>query len=144
MKMVTLVAVVAVLCLVVACAPPAPTPTPTLEPVPLPLWIVATEPEHLKGTWFVEAYMADHYFRWDEDGTIWLGDPPNKWGRFWFEEGLYYEERPDLPGIGVYEAHLQIQEGRAVRLRMEVVEDTRDYTTGVFRYPTTRPFVRSD
>ena len=118
-----------VLYLVAACAPAAPTPTPTPEPTPTPVEVLATQPEHLEGIWIDGE--AQQYQRWDADGTIRggrsledLDKESSVVGTYWFEEGMYYEESPIwCDGIGVYRVYLRIQAGRAVGLRMELVED---------------------
>ncbi len=149
MKKATAVVVMAVLSLVAACAPAAPTPTPTPEPAPTPVWILASEPEHLEGIWILYFGGVDLYHSWDAEGTVWQSrdpkhDTPNMWRRFWFEEGVYYEESPGCPGIGVYEAHLEIRGGRAVRLRMKVIKDTREMECTHFPAYWNIPFLRVD
>jgi hypothetical protein len=116
-----------VLHLVAACAPAATTPTPT--PIPMYVEILATEPEHLEGLW--PDRNAQHYVRFDADGTLWFAARPEELGRepgfvaeYWFEEGLYHKAPgPHFEGLGVYKAYLAIREGRAVFLRWELVED---------------------
>ena len=147
-RKVVAMSVMVVLSLASACAPVAPMPMPTPEPKPSPVWILASEPGHLEGIWFFRYAMADNYFWWGADGTIWKTKEAKEntrdiWGRFWFEEGVYYEERVGVPGIGSYEAHLEIQEGRAVRLRMKVVEDTRDFGDSWPRHGNI-PYLRVD
>lgn len=147
-KKTTAALVVVLLGLVTACGPPAPTPTRAPSPLPSPVWILASEPEHLEGIWFIDMYQRDHYFRWDVEGTMWKtsdakDNTPEILGRFWFEEDAYSEERTGIPGIGVYEAQLQIQGGRAVRLRMKVIEEPRDFGDAPLPYGPV-PFVRVD
>jgi hypothetical protein len=118
-----------------ACAPAAPTPTRTPEPTATPAEVRATKPEHLAGIWFVRGARpgeSGQYFRWDLDGTAWraeslpaLEENPNFDSRFWFEDGVFYTgDDPNCEGIGVYEVYLRIEEGRAVSLRMLVIEES--------------------
>ena len=44
-------------------------------------------------------------------------------GTFWFEDGIYREQPVFCLGIYTYEIHLRIEEGRAVRLRMTLLEE---------------------
>ena len=126
------VMVIVVLHLVAACAPAAPTPTPTPEPRPTPVEVLATKPEHLAGLWLAPpTLLGDHaslYFRFEADGTVkWdatsenLDQNPWHEGRFWFEQGVYYED--SLGCVGSYHAYLEIEGGRAVGLRFEEIED---------------------
>jgi hypothetical protein len=116
-----------VLTLAAACAPAAPTPTAAPEPQPTPVEVRATKPEHLAGIWFDGA----SYIRFEEDGTALaaetvenLGKCPDlcMHGRYWFEDGVYYEEPPICEGIFAYDAYLRIEDGRAVRARKTVIE----------------------
>jgi hypothetical protein len=120
------VVVMAVLGLATACAPAAPTPTRAPEPTPMPVEVLATKGEHLVGIWFDGA----SYGRYEADGTItWAESLANldtgqfcQGGRFWFEDGIYYEESFYWKGAFGCEPYLRIEEGRAVRLRLHVVE----------------------
>ncbi len=119
-----------VLSLVTACTPAAPTSTPTPEPTATPVEVTATKPEHLAGIWVSQLSDGPAYFRFDADGTVHVGqslegldDADSRLeGTFWFEDGLYHEENALCAGTYVYEASLQIQEGRAVRARMNEIE----------------------
>jgi hypothetical protein len=130
MKTVTLVVVLILLILVAACAPAAPTPTP--EPRPTPVWVLATKPEHLAGLWYhpfnTAVLTGSWYYQFMPDGTVkWEMDreePTANSGRFWFEEGVYYQEGDDCFGIGSYRAYLRIEKGRAVALRFEEIDDS--------------------
>jgi len=125
------VMVMVVLSLVTACTPAAPTPTLPPEPTATPVWVRATKPEHLTGIWrlFMGDWEPPWYYRWDADGTVWWGKDPEITtnvfsAKFWFEDGLYHEdESPDCDGLGIYEIDLEIQGGRAVRLRFNLIED---------------------
>jgi hypothetical protein len=134
MKKAITVVVILVLHFVTACAPAAPTPTPTPQPRATPVEVLATAPEHLAGIWLWEVGEGSYgwggpYYRWDADGTVWRAADPEittnrHSARFWFEDGLYHEDEPGrCPGVGVYEVHLEITGGRAVRLRMELHEE---------------------
>jgi hypothetical protein len=128
------VSTVVVLSLVTACGA-SPTPTRTPEATATPVELRATKPEHLAGVWLLAAIhipsptFGGAYYRWDPDGTVWWAEDAEiatnlMSARFWFEDGLYYEEEsPICDGIGVYEVHLGIQGGRAVRLRMTRIND---------------------
>jgi hypothetical protein len=129
------ITVILVLHLVAACAPAAPTPTPTPDPTPTPIEVLATKPEHLAGTWFnpagAPAQGRGLYYRFAADGTIsWaytlqgLQENPKTEARFWFEGGVYYEEGQICVPIGSYRVHLEINEGRAVGLRFEEIDDS--------------------
>ncbi len=91
------------------------------------------------------------YFRWEADGTAKrastlddLEENPDIDGRFWFEDGVYYVgDDPNCEGIGVYEAYLRIEGGRAVRLRMKVIEAS-DPSCLERRLGTQVKFVRVD
>jgi hypothetical protein len=68
------------------------------------------------------------YFRFAADGTVkWhnrlddVDENPRHEGRFWFEEGVYYED--SLGCVGSYHAYLEIERGRAVGLRFEEIDD---------------------
>jgi hypothetical protein len=129
------VLVMLMLTLVAACSPAAPTPTRTLEPTATPVWVLATKPEHLAGIWF-NAYWASTtargvYYRFEPEGTIYwaytledLQEKPDFQARFWFEDGVYYEEGYYCVPIGSYRAYLEIEEGRAVGLRFEEIDDS--------------------
>jgi hypothetical protein len=130
-----------VLILVIACAPAAPPPTRTPEPTPTPVEVLATKPEHFEGIWF----GTTSYQRWDADGTIRVADSPQGLdnelsiiGTWWFEDGMLYEDSLGCEEIGVYRVYLRIREGRAVRLRQEVVEDPCLYRRRFYLYPATR------
>ena len=127
------VIVIVVLCLVAACGPsaPAPTPTPTPEPAPTPAWVLATKPEHLAGIWFVQDLLSGRYVLIEADGTVWheltrdlVEEHPIFDGRFWFEDGVYYQEGHSCNPIGSYRAYLEIEGGRAVGLRFEEIDDS--------------------
>lgn len=68
------------------------------------------------------------YYRWDVDGTVWMARDAQMTrnlfsAKFWFEDGLYYEdEGPACNNTLVYEIYLRIEGGRAVGLRMEYVD----------------------
>jgi hypothetical protein len=121
--------VMVVLSFAAACAPSAPTPTRTPEPTPTPVEVLATKPEHLEGIWFNTYYGSitrGVYYRIEADGTIYwaytledLQENPDVQARFWFEDGVYYEEGYICAPIGCYRAYLEIEEGRAVGLRFE-------------------------
>jgi hypothetical protein len=123
----TVVVAIAMLSVVTACTTAAPTPTP--EPTPTPVEILATKPEHLAGIWFDG--QAQQYQQWDADGTIKgardaedLDQESSFVGTFWFEEGVYYEDSPIwCVEMGAYKVYLRIEAGKAVGLRMELVED---------------------
>lgn len=114
-----------------ACAPAAPTPTLTPEPTAAPVIVRATKPEHLTGTWklYIGQVEPPWYYRWDTDGTVWWAKDGEITtdvfsAKFWFEDGLYHEdESPSCDGLGIYEIDLEIQGGRAVRLRFNLIED---------------------
>jgi hypothetical protein len=122
---------------VTACAPEAPTPTPTPEPRATPVWVLATKPEHLAGIWYNpsgELWGMGPWYRFEADGTVQIGrtlealqEHPFTEGRFWFEGGVYYEEGQMCVPIGSYRVHLDIEEGTAVGLRFEEIDD-RDYS----------------
>jgi hypothetical protein len=128
------VIVMVVLSVVAACAPAAPAPTPTAEPTPTPVEVLATKPEHLAGIWLnpharpVEP--REYYFRWETDGTFKYAhtlerlESRTPHERFWFEEGVYYEESSYCDPIGSYRVWLEIEEGRAVGLRFEEIDDS--------------------
>jgi hypothetical protein len=126
MRRATVLVMMVVLSLAAGCSASAPTRTPTPQPTATPVEVLATEPEHLVGTWFDGA----SYFRFEADGTVYgaesmdgLDNPDFRFrGRFWFEDGLYHEENPICPSIYVYQASLRIQEGRAVRARMTEID----------------------
>jgi hypothetical protein len=114
------------LILTTACAGAAPTPTRTPESAATPVEVLATKGEHLVGIWFDGAsygrYEADGSITWAESMAN-LGIPQYcQGGRFWFEDGTYYEESFYYEGAFGCEAYLRIEEGRAVRLRLHVVE----------------------
>jgi hypothetical protein len=71
------------------------------------------------------------YHRFEADGTTcWkysreeLEEHPRVRGRFWFEDGVYYEEDSTCFPIGSYRAYLEIEGGRAVGLRFEEIDDS--------------------
>jgi hypothetical protein len=118
-----------------ACAPAAPTPTPTPRPTPTPVWVPATKPEHLAGIWYNAYYAATTgrgvYYRFEPEGTIYwaytledLHGTPDLQARFWFEDGVYYEEGYMCTPVGSYRAYLNIEAGRAVGLRFEEIDDS--------------------
>jgi hypothetical protein len=134
------------LTLVAACAPAAPTPTRIPEPTPTAVWILATEPEHLAGIWDDGAA----YVRYAADGTetiaasIELLDSDYVMtGKFWFEDGLFYEEPPVCISLFVCEFYLRIEEGRAVRARYTIIEEPDPPCPG-YRKGTQRHLVRVD
>jgi hypothetical protein len=44
--------------------------------------------------------------------------------RYWFEDGVYYEGPSQLcVRTGLYEAYLEIEKGRAMRLRLQLIDD---------------------
>ena len=126
MRKATVVVAMAMLSLALACAPAAPAPTPTPEPTPTPVEVMATKPEHLVGIWSDGA----SYGRYEADGTVtWAESIANldipqfrAVGRFWFEDGLFYEDSFYCEDVFGCEAYLRIEEGRAVRLRLKVIE----------------------
>jgi hypothetical protein len=135
-KKIAAILVMAVLHLVVACAPAAPTPTRTPKPTPTPAEVRATKAEHLAGIWrlgggegnFTPTY-GGRYYRWDADGTVWWAHDAEMTttvfsASYWFEDGLYHEgESAVCLSAGCYEAYLVIEEGRGVRLRLQVIND---------------------
>jgi hypothetical protein len=127
------VIVFVVLHLVAACAPAAPAPTRTPEPTATPVEVLATKSEHLAGLWFNPAGASGRglYYRFEAHGTVsWaytledLRENPKVEGRFWFEGGIYYEEGQICVPIGSYRVYLDIDEGRAVGLRFEEIDDS--------------------
>ena len=140
------VVVILVLSLVAACAPAAPTPTRTPEPIATPIWLLVSKPAQLEGIWlWTEPIPFDRsfgggYYRWDADGTVWWANDADMAAnlfsaKFWFEDGLYYEdESPICPGIGVYKLHLAVEGGRAVRLRMQLIEERGGWCSRINRY----------
>jgi hypothetical protein len=147
MKTVTCVVAMALLCLVAACAPAAPAPTRVPEPTATLAEVRAAKVEHLAGLWF----DGDSYIRAGEDGT-WKAaqsieglDNPD-WlmeGTWWFEDGVCYEENPMCQGVFVYDAYLRIEEGRAVRIAMTVIE-VPDQPCSELTLGTQRVLVRVD
>jgi hypothetical protein len=140
------ITVIVVLQLVAACAPAAPTPTRTPEPTATPVEVRATKPEHLAGIWFDGA----SYQRYEADGSLTIAESIENLdsdyimtGRFWFEDGKYYEEPPICLGVFAYEAYLRIEEGRAVRIRMTVI-DVPDPPCPDLTLGTQRKLVRVD
>jgi hypothetical protein len=68
------------------------------------------------------------YYRFEADGTIRGGDSLEERQESpliegWFEGGVYYEESQLCLPIGSYRAYLYIEEGKAVGLRFEEVDD---------------------
>ena len=134
-KRATAVLLIASLSVAAACAPAAPTPTRTPEPMATPVELLATEPDHVVGTWY-NAYREfsggdPRYYRFESDGTIyWAATPedlqknPEVEGRFWFEDGVYYEEGYTCEPVGSYRVFVAIEGGRAVRPRFEEIEDS--------------------
>jgi hypothetical protein len=134
-KKATAVVVMAVLSLATGCSASAPTRTPTPEPTLTPVWVLATKPEHLAGVWFNargEVFAGEgEYYRFETAGSIkaaatlqQLQENPYIQGTFWFEDGVYYEEGQLCLPIGSYRAYLDIEEGRAIRLRFEEIDDS--------------------
>jgi hypothetical protein len=123
-----------VLSLVAACAPATPTPTRTPEATATPVEVLATKPEHLEGTWLIRYAGPSgrlYYMRWDADGTMWCRQDRGQMqedyevcGRFWFEDGVYYEDSDACFVTGSYRAYLTIEGGQAVELRFEEVDDS--------------------
>jgi hypothetical protein len=135
-KWAPVVIVIMVLSLLVACAPPAPTPTLAAQPTATLAEVRVTKAEHLAGIWrlgggedlFSPTY-GGRYYRWDPDGTVWWAENSDMTGtlfstRYWFEDGVYYEEESSVClGNGSYGAYVVIEGGTAARLRLEVIED---------------------
>jgi len=128
------VSVVAVLGLVAACAHTAPTQTRAPQPRATPVEVLATKPEHLAGIWINPAGgvwgIGGPYFQFNADGIIkraetaeGLQEEPYMEGNFWIEDGVYYEEGPYCEPIASYRVYLEIEEGRAVGLRFEEIDD---------------------
>ena len=120
--------------LMTACAVEPATPTRAPEPTATPAEVLATKPEHLAGIWRLGGNIESktfggRYYRWDPDGTVWWAEDPEMTttlfsASYWFEDGVYYEgESPVCLRVGSYQVYLAIEGGRAVRLRMQVVED---------------------
>ena len=153
MKKAIAVLLMVVLHLVTACAPAAPTPTRTPEPTATPIEVLATKPEHLEGIWLnrTSPYAGPpRYYRFEADGTVKSGESleelqenPFIDGRFWFEGGVYYEEGQYCVPIGSYRAYLNIEEGRAVALRFEEIDDS-DPSCFERSWPRQGEFVRVD
>jgi len=72
--------------------------------------------------------MCDEFVQNSQDG---LEECPEDGTRFWFEDGVYYEDFGACPTIGAYRAYLEIEGGRAVGLRFEEVEETVSSRDGV-------------
>ena len=53
-----------------------------------------------------------------------LEEPTRPRARFWFEDGVYYQQGDSCDPIGSYRAYLEIEEGQAVRLRFEEIDDS--------------------
>jgi hypothetical protein len=129
------VVMMVIVCLAASCTTAAPTPTRAPEPTATPAEVRATKPEHLEGIWRLGGEVAfgptygGRYYRWDSDGTVWWADDPEMTTNllsaiYWFEDGVYYEgESQVCVRTGSYEAYLAIEEGRAVRLRLQLVDD---------------------
>ena len=123
-----------VVCLATACSGATPPPTQTPEPTPTPVEVLATKPEHLEGTWFIRDTGRSgqlYYIRCDADGTMWCRQDRGQMqedfevcGRFWFEDGVYYEDSDTCFVTGSYQAYLEIEAGQAVGLRFEEVDDS--------------------
>jgi hypothetical protein len=149
----TTVFAIAVLSLAAACTGAAPTPTRTPEPTPTPAVVLATKPEHLAGIWLNRATPYGNpprYYRFEADGTVKSGESleelqenPFIDGRFWFEGGVYYEEGQYCVPIGSYQAFLDIEEGRAVALRFEEIDDS-DPSCFERSWPRQAEFARVD
>jgi hypothetical protein len=103
--------------------------------------VLATKPEHLAGIWNNALGnlwgLGGPYFLFAADGTIKRAETAEDLqettyveGRYWFEEGVYYEEGLYCERIGSYRAYLYIVEGRAVRLRFEEIDDPDDECGG--------------
>jgi hypothetical protein len=147
----TVVVAIAMLSVVTACTTAAPTPTP--EPTPTPVEILATKPEHLAGLWFNslgERWGKGPYYRFEADGTVKrastledLQENPFIEGKFWFEDGVYYEEGQMCFPIASYRVYLRSEGGRAVGLRFEEIDDS-DEKCQERSLPRRAPFVRMD
>jgi hypothetical protein len=120
--------------LAAACAPAAPSPTSAPHPTPTLAWILATQSEHLVGIWLnpVGGFwgIGGPYFQFAADGTIkraetveGLQEEPHTEGSFWIEDGVYYEEGGYCEPIASYRAYLRIEEGGAMALRFEEIDD---------------------
>jgi hypothetical protein len=131
----TVVVMMTALSLATACGPAAPTPTRAPEPTATPAEVRATKPEHLAGIWQLGGEVGfsptwgGRYYRWDPDGTVWWAEDPEMAtnlfsASYWFEDGVYYEgESQVCLRTGSYEAYLEIQDGRAVRLRLRLIDE---------------------
>ena len=123
------------LSLVTACTAAPPTPTRAPEPTATPAEVKATKPEHLAGIWQLGGAVGfsptwgGRYYRWDPDGTVWWAEDAEMStnlfsAEYWFEDGIYCEgESQVCIRTGSYEAYLEIEAGRAVRLRLQLVDD---------------------
>lgn len=152
----TTVVVVLVLSIATACAPAAPTPTRAPQPRPTPVEVRATQPEHMAGIWRLGGDVGfsptwgGRYYRWDPDGTVWWAEDAEMTenlfsAKYWFEDGVYYEEASQVCiRTGSYEAYLQIQEGRAVRLRLQLIDDAPVLDDCMRRFRYTASFLRVD
>jgi hypothetical protein len=133
-KKATAVVVMVIAFLAASCTAAAPAPTQAPEATATPVEVLATKPEHLEGTWFKRDAGPSgtlYYMRWDADGTMWLRQDRGQFqedfqvrGRFWFEDGVYYEDSDDCFVTGSYRVYLMIEGGQAVRLRFEEVDDS--------------------
>ncbi|UCC75880.1 MAG: WD40 repeat domain-containing protein, partial [Anaerolineales bacterium] len=107
--------------------PSAPALAGAPQPTPTPVEILVTKPEHLAGIWFNpigERWGQGPYYRFDADRTVKRGftlealqENPFIEGRFWFEDGVYYEEGQVCSPVGSYRVYLESEGGRAVGLR---------------------------
>ena len=126
--------VMLVLTLGTACAPVAPTPTQGPQPTAASAEVQATKPEHMAGVWRLggdadSQTYGGRYYRWDADGTVWWAEDREMTtnlfsASYWFEDGVYYEGQSQVCyRTGLYEVYLEIEGGRAVRLRLQVIDD---------------------
>ena len=115
--------------------------TPTPEPTATPAVVRATKPEHLAGTWLVpwDHLYGTLYVRFEGDGTMCEAysqqeseECSDDWTRFWFEDGVYYEDFGACQFVGAYRAYLHIKGGRAVGLAFERIYDP-DVAPGCMR-----------
>jgi hypothetical protein len=155
-RAVAIVVMVVVLTVAAACAPSAPAATRTPQPTPTPVEVLATKPEHLAGIWRLGGGGAEsltyggRYYRWAPDGTVWWAEDAEMTtnlfsARFWFEDGVYYEGRSQVCyRTGSYEVYLEIEGGRAVRLRLQVIDDGFAIEDCTRRSRYASPFLRVD
>jgi hypothetical protein len=131
-KQFAVILLMAVLFCLLACAPAAPAPTPTPQPTPTPIEVLATKPEHLAGTWWnPNAGFTGHFFAFQADGTFrsghtleWLQETEEIYGRFWFEDGVYYEQSRWCFPTGSYRVYLTVQGRSVLSFRFEEIDDS--------------------